>query len=146
MMMTASETEILQSVRERLRRSGIAASLLKSEVTLVELERECSASSELGEILDYVLEQCVRYAITVCKYKSALIGGINAELLGEVEDERKIVHNSTIDAINALARAIKRSGGDSRWINNIAGNRSAYGKLALLLAFEKIERYQTEAV
>ena len=121
----------------------MTSTLLKPYITLAELEHDCA--NGLEDLLDYTIEQCVRYAISVTKYMQALSGGIeDADRLAETEEIRKRTHNATMDSINALSRALKQSGRSNTWIMNVVGNRAAYGKLALLLAFEKIEQYQEE--
>lgn len=136
--------EAAMSVIEEQQKSAVrqvTTSALLNYITLAELERRCADGLE--EVLDYTVEQCVRYCVSVTEYKQVLMSG-DMDRLAEMEDLRKRTHNATIDMINALSRALKLAGRSNDWIGGLSGNRAAYAKFAILLAFEKIERYKAE--
>ena len=136
---------VIGKQKESARRNVMTSSLLQPYVTLQELERDCA--NGLEEILESTIEQSVRYAISVAVYMQALTGGLEkADELAEANKARKQTHDATMDSINALSRALKQLGQSNQWIGSIAGNRAAYGKFALLLAFEKMSRYEQEAI
>ena len=101
----------------------------------------CAGNPLLEELLDGLVSQSFRYTTTVCAYLRALQNtDFDAEKLAEKQTSRTLVHNATIDAINVLARTMKRQGRDSRWIRPVVAERRAgYGKFAILLAFEQLE-------
>ena len=149
MQLIESDVALLMCEREKL--SGAASpSLRRPYITLWELEKECS-TPDLKEVLEYVTDQCIRYALSVGAYIKVLMSGfgIGSEDLNDAEDARKRIHDATIDAINALSRQLKKAGKNNAWIFNLTTQgRPAYGKFATLIAFEAIEQYsqQKEAV
>ncbi|HTK32990.1 MAG TPA: hypothetical protein VL335_00375, partial [Candidatus Paceibacterota bacterium] len=78
----------------------------------------------------------------VCRFEQIVLGeGQKANEDGqreEIEHVRSTIHNSTIDAINVLSRNLKKAGKDNSWISKLNGNRAAYGKFAILIAFEAV--------
>ncbi len=132
-----SQGHELSTALESARNDVITSSALKPVVTLASLEAACS-TEDLKRIFEEAVVYCIRYAVSVVWFMKAMNGP--REEFAEVDASRKRVHDATVDAINVLVRALKRADQDVSWISEIAGNRSAYGKLALLLAFEQLEQ------
>lgn len=111
--------------------------------SLARLETECHRDEVLESCLDDVVAYSLRYAETVCRFEQIVIGeGQTANEDGqreEIERVRSTIHDSTIDAINVLSRNMKKAGKDNSWISKLTnGGRAAYGKFAILIAFEAV--------
>ena len=111
--------------------------------SLVQLETLCQGDEVLESCLDDVISYSLRYAETVCRFEQIVLGeGQVANEDGqreEIELVRSTIHDSTIDAINILSRNLKRSGKENSWITKLTnGGRAAYGKFAVLIAFEAV--------
>lgn len=112
-------------------------------ISLGQLEAECQGNENLELCLNEVLSHSLRYAETVCRFEQIVLGeGQKANEDGqreEIELVRSTVHDSTIDAINILSRNLKKAGKDNSWISKLASvGRPAYGKFAILIAFEAV--------
>ncbi len=104
-------------------------------VSLGELREACSGDETLSELLDEMLGYCLRYAETVCQFEQVVMAGGDR---AEIDAIRGTVHDATMDAINILSRNLQKRGKDNQWIAKIVNDRAKYGKMAILLAFEKI--------
>ncbi|MEI8249430.1 MAG: hypothetical protein WCG07_02970 [Candidatus Taylorbacteria bacterium] len=114
-----------------------------SYVTLADLEALCVGNEILESCLREAVSYSLRYAETVCRFEQIVLGqGQTANEDGqreEIERIRSTIHDSTIDAINVLSRNLKKAGKENGWISKLTtGGRAAYGKLAILLAFEAV--------
>ena len=110
-------------------------------ITLQGLETLCQ-----GETLQFCLHEVVmmslRYAETVCRFEQVVRRGQQSNEDGmreEIERLRSAVHDSTIDSINVLSRNLKIANKSNEWIAKLtAGGRAAYGKFAILIAFDTV--------
>ncbi|MEN9647544.1 MAG: hypothetical protein RLY57_348 [Candidatus Parcubacteria bacterium] len=111
--------------------------------TLEVLEQMVAGNEILEELLRDVLKQSIAYTTIVAKYNQILKGGLDdAEVtkqLDEVDPVRTIIHNATMDTINAFSRQLGLAGKDNTWVGDFGGNRAAYGKFAMLLALNWIK-------
>ncbi len=111
----------------------------KSVVSLRTLEEQCCSDETLKEILDSTLTDCCRYTATVIEHEKLILQGeASGEKRVTIEETRTRVHNATMASINALARLLKKNGITCDWVPKISGNRGAYGRLAILLTFERL--------
>ena len=61
------------------------------------------------------------------------------ETRSEIEKVRSSVHDATNTSIDILSRSLKKAGRDNSWVKKLkAGQRAAYGKFAILIAFETV--------
>lgn len=118
-------------------------------IKLHDLESLCHGNEILEACLEDMVNYSMRYAETVCRFEQivATSEGQNFSEDGireEIELVRSTIHDSTIDAINVLSRNLKNSGKDNGWLKPILSqDRPAYGKFAILIAFEAIANNQT---
>lgn len=116
--------------------------LKNSFVSLSELEAECASDEDLRELFDNMVDYCLRYTETVCRFEEiALEGGsaFTGEERDEIERARTLVHDTTIDSINILARTLRKKGTDVSWNEKLL-NRADFMKFAILTAFEVVGR------
>ena len=109
-------------------------------ITLQDLKCQCQGNETLEFCLDDMINYSLRYAETVCRFERIVSKGQSINEDGtreEIERVRSTIHDSTIDAIKILSRTMKKQGKDNKWIAPIdKGSRPAYGKFAILIAFE----------
>ena len=113
-------------------------------ISLENLESVCNGNETLEFCLKEVVQISLRYAETVCRFEQIVWRGQESnedDTRKEIESVRTTVHDSTIDAINILARNLKKAGKDNDWITKLTTvGRAAYAKFAILLAFEDVLR------
>ncbi len=120
---------------------------IDSEVSVDYLESLVLGNEDLVEVFEEMVINCLRYTETVCKFEIILMNDDeDRDKLIEIDNIRKTVHDVTIDSINILARSLRNQNLDVEWVDKFSGNRAAYGRFAISLAFEKIlkERKQNE--
>lgn len=108
------------------------------------LDALCQGNETLEDCLREMVMYSLRYAETVCRFEQVISRGQQSNEDGtreEIERIRGSVHDATIASINILIRALKSNGKDTTWATKVvAGGRAAYGKLAILIAFEYVLR------
>lgn len=109
------------------------------------LENLCQDNETLKSLLDDMLDSCYRYTQDVFKMEQMVALGINdsadAEEFSQIDKERTILHNTTIDNVNILSRALAKAGKDNSWVEPIyRGGRSAYSRFALATTFNQYLR------
>ena len=104
-------------------------------ISLERLEEDCD-SEELKSLLDDLKVQSIRYAETVAEFIKTDIG---TEDRVEADANRTRIHNATMDAINILARNLKKAGKDNSWIEKLP-HRANKGLFALQIAFTVLRR------
>jgi len=115
-------------------------------ISFQSLESLCQGNETLEYCLKEVAIYSLRYAETVCRFeqivaKSKEQGCSATEDRKEIDSLRKLVHDSTISAVKALARVLTQAGKDSGWFSKMnAGGRPEFSKFALLIAFEIVLR------
>ena len=112
-------------------------------ISLQSLETLCKGDETLMELLRDMVTYSLRYAETVCQFEIIALRGNDALVDGtraQIDAVRKNIHNTTIDAINILARTLVRTGKDGKWITKMRSGRTEYGKFAILIAFEYINQ------
>jgi hypothetical protein len=111
-------------------------------ISLQSLEALCQGNETLEFCLKEVVIISLRYAETVCRFEQIIRRGQQSnedDTRKEIETLRTAVHDSTIDSINVLARNLRKAGKDNGWVKQlIAGQRPAYAKFAILIAFEVV--------
>ncbi len=118
-------------------------------ITLTDLIYLCQGNETLEFCLDELINYSLRYTETVLRFEQ-IIGEIGQGFdpngaREEIERVRSTVHDSTIDAINKLSRTMKQFGKNNSWIASLtSGQRAAYGKFAILIAFEASKQPQEE--
>ena len=109
-------------------------------ISLQSLESLCHGNETLEFCLREVVLISLRYAETVCRFDQIVRRGQESnedDSRKEIEALRTAVHDSTIDSINVLARNLKKVGMENNWVSKLTvGQRPAYAKFAILLAFE----------
>lgn len=117
-------------------------------VSLVKLEETCKGNEILEERLQDFVLHALRYAETVCRFEQIVAKRTESTQdgsLAEIETIRTRTHDATISSIDILARSLKKSSKVTEWYAMLAGSRAAYGKFALLIAFEIVMRPQPQA-
>lgn len=113
-------------------------------ISLQSLESLCLGSETLDFCLREMVILSLRYAETVCRFEQIVRRGQESnedDTRKEIEALRSAVHDSTISAINLLSRNMKKVERDNSWIADLSsGGRAAYGKFAILIAFEVVLR------
>jgi hypothetical protein len=99
------------------------------------IRQSCEGNETLERLYEEMLDYCFSYAETVFRYNELFMGDITDprtnEALKDLEDERRRVHDATIDSINILARTLKKEGRDGSWIASLKDSRALYGHFAL---------------
>jgi hypothetical protein len=115
-------------------------------ISLQSLESMCRGDGSLEYYLSEVISYSLKYTETVCRFEQIVLGGQESNENGEreeIEQTRSTIHESTIDAINALSRALKKADKDNEWVSKVsASGRAGYGKAAVLWAFEAARNHQ----
>ncbi|MCX6718919.1 MAG: hypothetical protein NTZ38_00885 [Candidatus Taylorbacteria bacterium] len=113
-------------------------------ITLADLETICSGDERKEQLLKDVVIYSLRYAETLCRFQQIAMRSDHDQSYNEarveIETVRTSVHNATIDAVNALVRSLTQDGENGpEWVEKLyTVGRSAYGKFAILLAFEVV--------
>lgn len=110
-------------------------------ITLSELEELCNGNETLMYCFEGMILSSLRYAETVCRFEQIVRRGQTSnedDTRKEIETLRSAVHDSTIASIDLLSRNLKKHQKNNDWIGKMAGNRAAYGKFAILIAFEVV--------
>lgn len=117
-------------------------------ITLQSLEILCQGDETLMECLHDMVMYSLRYAETVCQFEQIASRGHESLVDGtraEIDRVRTSIHDATMTTINVLSRCLKRANKDNQWISKLSiGGRPAYGKFALLIAFEVILQGKNE--
>ena len=115
---------------------------IKVPVTLEELEALCVGDEILEELLEDVLDQCLKYTKTIIDFNKIIAESDGdregAETLARIDAVRKGTHDSTIDIINAFSRMLGKKSKDNSWMEKIIDNRSAYMRFAIALTLARI--------
>jgi len=116
----------------------------KPIISLEELEKGCEGDEDLEELLGEMLSRCLRYTESVARYKEVAMEIGEADTIDfqsvfrDVDELRSRTHDVTVDSINIISRELTRKGKNSAWINQLAGNRAAYGRFAITLTFSRL--------
>jgi hypothetical protein len=114
----------------------------KLPITLEELNIECSGDELLEELLEDTLKMCLRYTQTVFDMNVELgnsENGVKTDKYREISAQRGRINDTTMESIDILARTLKKVGKNSEWVNSFGGDRSAYGRFAILLTFSRMK-------
>lgn len=113
-------------------------------ISFESLDTLCQGDETLEDCLREVVTYSFRYTETVCRFEQVIARGQESNEDGtreEIERIRGPVHDATIASINILIRVLKRCGRDTAWVDKlVVGGRAAYGKFAILIAFEYVLR------
>lgn len=122
---------------------GHSSAVINPFITLQSLESLCQGNETLDYCLHEMVIDCLRYAQTICRYKQVVLRGQVSnedDARKDIEILRTAIHDATMDSINLLVRNLKKAGKETPWISMMMGNRAAYGKFALLIAFEIVQK------
>ncbi len=109
--------------------------------TLAQLENICGSDETLSASLKDVVRYGVRYIISTVKYLSIDLKDTPRDEVAAVDGGKKHAHDAAIDAINILARNLKKQGCSVDWINGLrAGGRPAYARFALVIGFDAMHQ------
>ncbi|MFA5778297.1 MAG: hypothetical protein WC870_02315 [Candidatus Paceibacterota bacterium] len=106
-----------------------------------DLENLCAGNEELQSLYEGMVQKCFEYTADVFKLKK--IAEENVSLrdeewrinLQKADQDRRILHEATMDSINILGRNLKKEGKSNEWLRTIAGERSRYTRFAIAFAF-----------
>ncbi len=124
--------------------------LPKPVIELSELERQCEGDPNLENLLREMIDYCERYTETVARFMEAGNKEGTREMkeeLAKLDEERRIVHDATIDSINILARALEKAGKNGQWIESLhgsTGSRAAYATFALRTTYQRLMEMEVE--
>lgn len=115
----------------------------KLDVKLEDLESIVEGDEDLEQLLEEMLNSCLRYTETVLKMNMVSKEKSDedfAQEIADTSDERRRIHNLTIESIDILARTTEKKGKDSSWVEKLrptpfVDNRSVYGRFAIALTF-----------
>ena len=111
-------------------------------ISLARLEELCNGDEILEDCLRDMVKLAVRYTETVCRFMQIVAAGQEAnedDTRKEIEKVRSTKHDAANDSVRILARRLRIAGKDADWISKIEiGSREAFGKFALLIAFESV--------
>jgi hypothetical protein len=110
------------------------------------LSDECRSNEVLNRLFSDMIAYCMSYAESVIAFQKIAMRQEAGEEVDdnfkamkvEVDAIRKRTHDVTIDSVNILARNLAEQGKNSSWIRKLSGNRAAYGRFAILMAFARI--------
>lgn len=128
-----------QSTFEEMERELGDPERLRLPVDLEKLREEV-AEEGLKKLIDSTIQYCERYTESVAAYKELLTDPSRDKAdQAQLDMTEHVVHDATVDAINILARELKKAGYDTRWIASFR-SRAEYGRLALLTTYRILER------
>lgn len=114
-------------------------------VTLTELEEECADNKNCEQALSDMVTYAIRYACDVWAMKELVANKKQydaaewSELLAKADTDRTQLHNTFIDSIRILARALHQAERDNEWVRTLAPagplERAACGKFAIMLTY-----------
>ena len=128
-----------QSTFEEMERELGDPERLRLPVDLEKLREEV-AEEGLKKLIDSTIQYCERYTESVAAYKELLADPSRDKAdQAQLDMTEHVVHDATVDAINILARELKKAGYDTRWIASFR-SRAEYGRLALFTTYRILER------
>lgn len=129
-------------VREQVERMGAHLSGDRYGVpSLTQLEKSCEGDDTLSELLSEVVRYGIRYASSTVKYLSIDWDNTARDDVAMIDGGKKRAHDAAIDAINVLARTLKKMGRESGWIGSLtSGGRPAFARFALIVAFDAMHQ------
>ena len=111
-------------------------------ISFESLQTLCQWDETLDGCLREVVFNSLRYTETVCLFKQIVARGQKSnedDSRAEIERTRSTIHDVTISSIDILVRCLRMVGKDVTWASGLRiRGRAAYGKFALLLAFELV--------
>ncbi|MFT5849948.1 MAG: hypothetical protein ACI9H6_000776 [Patiriisocius sp.] len=121
--------------------------ILDLPITEEELLERCEGDSNCEKALDSFVEYSIRYAADVWDMKQLLMQRSEysdeewGELFARSDDERTRLHNTLIDSVAILSRAMMNAGEDNSWVKELAPagklERARCGKFAIMLTYSK---------
>ncbi|MFT7507323.1 MAG: hypothetical protein ACI92I_000466 [Acidimicrobiales bacterium] len=121
--------------------------VLDLPITEEELNERCEGDTNCETALEALLEYSTRYAADVWNMKQLLTQRSEysdeewKELFARADDDRTRLHNTLIDSIGILSRALTKAGEDNQWVKELAPNgkleRARCGKFAIMLCYSK---------
>jgi hypothetical protein len=137
--------EILEEVKHEAEEADKHHQLDLLPIQYEDLETECDNDETLDDLFLDMVDHCLLYAESVIEFQRFALKNTDTmdesatrADFAELDKTRKLTHDSTIDSINILARNLKEKNKNSKWIKQLSGNRSAYGRFAILIAFARI--------
>lgn len=114
-------------------------------ITPAELEMQCENEPQCQQALADMLSYALRYAQDVWAMKQFVSEKHKyddeewSSKLAKIDSDRTQLHNTYIDSIAILSRALMRAEIDNSWVRKLAPNgsldRAACGKFAIMLSY-----------
>ncbi len=125
---------------------------IKDSFSIEEIEKSCDGDEDLIYLYNEMIDHCGRYLEDVCQLAEI---DLNIEDLPErelrekraaIDEARRILHTSTIDSINILARNMNQRKKDVSWAKNFTNkeDRSQYANFAAVTCFQLIQKFLNE--
>jgi hypothetical protein len=118
---------------------------LKISITPAELEAACAGDPHCEQALADMLRYAVRYVSDVWSMKEFVANKEElpdeewAEKHKKIDSDRTQLHNTYIDSIAILSRAMMRAEKDNSWVRELAPtgtlDRATCGKFAIMLSY-----------
>lgn len=121
---------------------------LNPAISPEQLLKECEDNPILLKLYEQMIKQCQAYAHDVFSmmYEQKIIEEMRTRgentreamlELGEIDKIRHNSHESLMDSINILSRALAKNGKDNSWMNEVvSGGRATYAVFALLTFYK----------
>lgn len=125
----------LDPLREEFEQVGV-----NWKVPLNQIENLVEGNLNLEEMLEEVLDQCMRYTKTVLEQQETLLTEGRGEDHAEKDFARSITHTATQDTLRAFARNLIKSGKTATDIYPLLPNtesRASCGQFALRLTLSR---------
>ena len=114
-------------------------------ITPAELEKLCDGNQNCERALQSMLQYALRYNYDVWTMKKFVADKASyadeewAAELTRIDQQRTQLHNTYIDSIKILSRALNNDGRSIEWVKKLAPdgtlNRAACGKFAIMLSY-----------
>ncbi len=111
-----------------------------------ELKTLCENNSDLESLLKNMLGYFERYAIDVWNMQKFINDGRldtdeGPDEFKRIDDARTQLHNTLVDSIGILSRALGKNNKDNEWVRDLTNgaslNRASCGAFALLLVYRR---------
>jgi hypothetical protein len=132
--------DFIESTSKKVEQNGLGL-----PITPDELEKLCAGDPHSEQALEDMLQYALRYALDVWNMKlfTRNRGDFSdsewAEKLAKIDNDRTQLHNTYIESIGILSRALMRAERDNNWVKALAPtgtlDRATCGKFAIMLSY-----------
>jgi hypothetical protein len=130
----------IENAEKKIEKNGLSL-----PITPDQLEAECAGDSHCEKALSEMLRYAVSYAMDVWNMKELVSQRSQydesewSEKLAKADDARTRLHNTYIDSIAILSRALIKAERDAEWVRHLmpAGtlDRATCGRFAIMLTY-----------